>query len=237
MNWEYHYIKVAGHFGMEKIVVLLQNYLYWPKLQEYARKYIRSCISCIIAKPVIKKQGIYIPMPNPDIPWESISINDMYVLPSTKNGNDRVCMDIDRFSKMPFLTPYKKSITTKAIEDERVYVHFRIPKTIILDHDSRFLTTLWSNLWSLMGTKLTKSTSFYPQTNGLTKVVNMMIVHILRMYNSKNPCTWHESLPYVFHNYNKAIHSSTDHIPFYVGLGFQPLGLIDVALPLETTQT
>jgi hypothetical protein len=64
-----------------------------------------------------------------------------------------------------------------------------------------------------------------------------MIVHILRMYNSKHPRTWDESLPYVQHSYNKALHSSTDHSPFQVGLGFQPLGPIDVALPLATTQT
>jgi hypothetical protein len=64
-----------------------------------------------------------------------------------------------------------------------------------------------------------------------------MIVHILCMYNSKHPRTWEESLPYVQHSYNMALHSSTDHSPFQVGLGFQPLRPIDVALPLATTQT
>jgi hypothetical protein len=64
-----------------------------------------------------------------------------------------------------------------------------------------------------------------------------MIVHILRMYNSKHPRTWDESLPYVQHSYNRALHSSIDHNPFQVGLGFQPLGPIDVALPLAVTST
>jgi hypothetical protein len=62
-------------------------------------------------------------------------------------------------------------------------------------------------------------------------------MHILRMYNSKNPCTWDEILPYVQHSYNQALHSSTGHSPFQVGLGFQPLGPIDVALPLAVTST
>jgi hypothetical protein len=56
------------------------------------------------------------------------------------------------------------------------------------------------------------------------------------MYNSNHPRTWDESLPYVHHSYNKALHSSTDHTPFQVGLGFQTLGPINVALPLSTTQ-
>jgi hypothetical protein len=53
-----------------------------------------------------------------------------------------------------------------------------------------------------MDTKLTKSMVFHLQTNGQTKVVNQMIVHILRMYNSKHPRTWDEILPYVQHSYN-----------------------------------
>ena len=63
-----------------------------------------------------------------------------------------------------------------------------------------------------------------------------MIVHILRMYNSKHPRTWDESLPYVQHIYNRALHSSTSHNPFQVGLGFQPLFPIDIAMAFAATQ-
>ena len=76
----------------------------------------------------------------------------------------------------------------------------------------------------MMDTKLTKSTALHPQTDGQTEVVNRMIVHILRMYNSKHPRTWYESLPYVQHIYNQ------------VGLGFEPLCPIDVAIPFAATQ-
>jgi len=88
----------------------------------------------------------------------------------------------------------------------------------------------------MLDTKLTKSTAFHPQTDGQTEVVNRMIVHILHMYNSKHPRTWDESLPYVQHSYNRALHSSTNHSPFQVGLGFQPLCPIDVAMPFAATQ-
>jgi len=87
----------------------------------------------------------------------------------------------------------------------------------------------------MLDTKLTKSTTFHPQTDGQTKVVNMMIVHILRMYNSKHPRTWDKSLPYVQHNYNRVLHSSTGHNPFQVVFGFQALCPIDVAMPFVAT--
>jgi len=53
MIWEEHHSRVAGHFGVEKIVVVLQNYFYWPKLLLDVGKYIRPCITYSITKPTI----------------------------------------------------------------------------------------------------------------------------------------------------------------------------------------
>ena len=95
-------------------------------------------------------------------------------------------MVIDRFSKMAIMSSYKKNITTEATGKlffERVWVHFGIPQSIILDRDNSFLSTFWSSLWSMLDTKLTKSTTFHPQMDGQTEVIDKMIVHILRMYN------------------------------------------------------
>jgi hypothetical protein len=88
----------------------------------------------------------------------------------------------------------------------------------------------------MLDMKLTKSTTFHLQTDGQTEVVNQMIIHILRMYNSKHPHTSDESLPYVQQSYNRTLHSSTNHSPFQVGLGFQPLCPIDIAMPFVATQ-
>jgi hypothetical protein len=86
-------------------------------------------------------------------------------LPSTKRGNDCVFVVVDRFSKMVILVACKKNITVEATAKlffEQVWVHFGIPQTIVSDQDSRFLSTFWSSLWSLLDTKLTKSMAFHP---------------------------------------------------------------------------
>jgi hypothetical protein len=138
-------------------------------------------------------------------------------LSSTKQGNDCVFVVIDQFSKMAILIACKKNVILADIYKlffEIVWFHFWIPQTIIFNQENRFLKTFWSSLWSLVDTNLKKSTSFHPQIDGQIEVINRMIVHILRIYNSKNPCTWDKSLPYFQHSYNRAIHNSTDHSPF-----------------------
>jgi hypothetical protein len=157
---------MVGNFGMEKIVVVLQKHSYWPKLRQDVNKYIRSYTTRVIAKPTIKKQGLYTPLPTLERPWESISMDYMFGLPSTKKGNDCVFVVVDQFSNMAILIACTKSIIATDIVKlflERVWVHFGIPYTIISDRDNRFLSAFWLSLWSLLDTKLTKSTAFHPQ--------------------------------------------------------------------------
>jgi hypothetical protein len=57
---------------------------------------------------------MYTPLPTPGRLWESISMDYMSGLPSTKSGNDFVFVVVDRFSNMVILAAWKKSITIEA---------------------------------------------------------------------------------------------------------------------------
>ena len=96
--------------------------------------------------------------------------------------------------------PCKKQVTTEQTAHmffQNVWVHFGLPTSIISDRDSRFLGEFWSTLWGLVDTKLKKSTTFHPQTDGQIEVVNRRVVHLLRGCCSKHPKLWDESLHYV----------------------------------------
>jgi len=125
-----HYSQVVGHFWVEKTMAVLQKYFYWSNLWQDVGKYIRSCTACANAKSTINKKGLYTPLPTPSRPWESISMDYLSSLPSTKHGNDCVFVVVDVFSKMTILATCKKSITiesTTKLFFEWVWVHFGIP--------------------------------------------------------------------------------------------------------------
>ena len=42
------------------------------------------------------------------------------------------------------------------------------PKSIVLDCDTKFMSTFWHELHRLMGTKLLMFTAFHPQMDGVT---------------------------------------------------------------------
>jgi hypothetical protein len=59
----------------------------------------------------IKKKGLYTPLPIPEKPWESISMDYMSGFPSTKHVNDCMFVVVDWFLKMAILTACKKTVT------------------------------------------------------------------------------------------------------------------------------
>ena len=86
-----------------------------------------------------------------------------------------------------------------------------------------------------MDTKLKKSTTFHPQTDGQTEVVNKTVIEFLREYCSKHPNLWDEHLCYVQHAYNREKHSSTQRSPFETYFGFTPRSPLDFVFGKDTT--
>jgi hypothetical protein len=111
---------------------------------------------------------------------------------------------------------------------EKVWVLFGIPRSIISDRGTRFLSAFWTTLWEKMETKLKRSTHFHPQIDGQKKVVNKTSVHLLRGYNQKHPNTWDENLIYIQHSYNRVVHISTNKSPFETCFGHLPPSPLDV---------
>jgi hypothetical protein len=68
-------------------------------------------------------------------------------------------------------------------------VHFGIPRSIILDRDTKFLSAFWTTPRENISTKLNRSITFHPQIDEKIEVVNETLVQLLRGYNQKHPKT------------------------------------------------
>jgi hypothetical protein len=88
---------------------------------------------------------------------------------TTRKRCDYLFVVVDRFNKMCIVVPFINNIKGKEVENmffEQVWVLFGLPRSIISNRDTRFLSAFWTTLWEKMDTKLKKSTTFHPQPYG-----------------------------------------------------------------------
>ncbi|MBW0586278.1 hypothetical protein O181_125993 [Austropuccinia psidii MF-1] len=104
-------------------------------------------------------------------------------------GGDRsynACLVIVyRFSKTPIFLPCHKDYTamdTALLIWNRVVSWTEIFTNIISDRDPKLTSALWTNLHQLFGTKLSFSTAYHPQTDGLAERMSQTLEDMVRRF-------------------------------------------------------
>ncbi|KAI3469143.1 hypothetical protein Pfo_025806 [Paulownia fortunei] len=234
---EAHSGGLMGYFGVAKTLGVLHEHFFWPHMKRDVERICAKCINCKQAKSKQQPHDLYITLPIPSAPWVDISMDFVLGLPKTERGKDSVFVVVDRFSKMAHFIACHKTDDASHVANlffrEIVRLH-GMPKTIVSDRDTRFLSYFWKTLWGKLGTKLLFSTTCHPQTDGQTEVVNRTLSTLLRAIIQKNLKTWEDYLPHVEFAYNRCIHSATKFSPFDIVYGFNPLTPLDLTpLPLN----
>ncbi|MBW0532466.1 hypothetical protein O181_072181 [Austropuccinia psidii MF-1] len=109
----------------------------------------------------------------PRKPWEIIHMDWVIGLPP---GGDRsynaFLVIFYRFGNTPIFLPCHKDYTaidTALLTWNRVISWTGIFTNIMGDRDTKFTSALWTNLPQLFGTKLSFSTAYHPQIDGLAE--------------------------------------------------------------------
>jgi hypothetical protein len=227
---ENHDSKVAGHFGQFKTAERMKQNFYWPKMDDDARDYVRSCDTCQRDKVSRhRRYGLLQPLDIPYRPWTSISMDFITALPES-DGFTQIWVIVDRLTKMAHFIPLRVSegSSESPVEDlakvfaKEVWRLHGLPSDIVSDRDTRFTSRFWQELTKHLGIKLPMSTTFHPQTVGQTERVNEVLEVYLRHYCSFQQDDWADLLPLAEHAYNTAVSETTKMSPFFANYGYQP---------------
>ena len=222
-----HDAKFSGHVGGTRTLHNLSRHYWWPGMRSDVRRYVAECVSCQRNKPTNQaRAGLPQPMPIPEAPWETMTMDFIMELPVTDAGYDAVVVFVDKLTKLCHIAPCKT--TTTAEQFARIYLehvvkHHGFQKDIISDRDPRWQSEFWKELSKDFEMKLRFSSAFHPQTDGQTERTNRTLEEMLRHYVSPNHSDWDKHLPMIEFAMNNSLQSSTGQTPFYLYTGRHPI--------------
>ncbi|GBG77141.1 hypothetical protein CBR_g23467 [Chara braunii] len=215
-----------GHFGWQKTLANQMHAYTWPGMKNDCIEYVHSCKVCQWNKTTTHAPlGLLKPLPIPDQPGDSVSIDFMDVSVKSRYGKSQVMVIVDRFSKYAVFVPLPSEARTELVIrnffDHWVSEH-GVPLSIVSDRETRFTSQNWQELMKVYGSKLLMSSGRHPETNGQTEQMNKILQQVLRMYIRPDQIDWDEMLPKVASAYNNSMHLSTCRTPNELHKSFRP---------------
>jgi transposase InsO family protein len=189
-------------------------------------EFIKSCDSCQRVKPRFgKPPGLLQPLPIPEAPWTSVSMDFVTGLPKSKAGYDAILVVVDRLTKMARLIPTHTSVTARQTAQlflDEVFRQHGMPDELVTDRDPRFTGNFFRSLCELMGVKQCMSTAYHPQTDGQTERMNRIMEDMLRHFVNPEGTNWCSYLPSAEFAINNAWQESVRNTPFFLNYGRHP---------------
>jgi len=205
---------------------LLKRHVSWTQMAADVKHFVQHCDACQRGKGGnARPGGLLQPLQVPDHPWESVSMDFVVHLPQTAAGHTAILVCVDRLTKMVHLGPCRDTSTAEDVAKlffNMVFVKHGLPLNVVTDRDSRFTSKFWSALCAAVGTKMSMSTAFHPQSDGNTERVNRVMEDMLRHVVAADQSDWDLHLGLVEFAINNAYHESIRTTPFMLNSGRHP---------------
>jgi hypothetical protein len=164
-------------------------------------------------------------IPIPSRPFEVVTMDFIPWLPMTEDGHNNLLVIICKLTKFGIFIATDMTITdlgTARLFFEFVLSRFGLPLQIICDRDKRWSQYFWKELCSIMGILRALTTSYHPQADGQTEVLNQTVETALRTYVNRRLNDWDKYLSSFALSYNNTPHSATGYAPAYLLYGYTP---------------
>src|SRR5690606_7788449 len=135
-----HESPLHGHPGVTKTIQRISKEYWFPRMRRHVKEILRRCDLCARTKAARHRPyGQLQPLPVPEAPWESISMDFITKLPlsedpATKTKYDSILNIVDRLTKYAIFIPYQESMTATQfahIFNRHVTSNHNPPKEII----------------------------------------------------------------------------------------------------------
>jgi hypothetical protein len=220
----YHDPPAMGHPGVDKMTAAMNKEVYWQGMIRDIKQFVGSCETC----QRFKSHNPQIPtekMPIPTQPFEDVSMDVVGPVPSSSTGYQYVLVIQDRLSRWLIFVPMRNS---SAETIARLFLtewvcQFGVPKRILTDRGSNFLSHTMKELNSSLGVHHVKTAAYHPQGNGQNERTHRQLHSYLSMFLSPTTRrTWDTMLKYASWVHNSSHHEALQASPFEIMTGLRP---------------
>ncbi|GJR24625.1 putative reverse transcriptase domain-containing protein [Tanacetum coccineum] len=104
----------------------------------------------------------------PEWKWDNIMMDFITKLPKSSHGFDTIWVIVDQLTKSAYFLPIRENDPLDKLA--RLYLNMivarhGIPVSIICDHDGRFTSNFWRSFQKALGTNISMSTAYHPETD------------------------------------------------------------------------
>ena len=215
--------EMYAHIGPLKVIKMLSDFFYYPKLAKIVRRRLASCDSCQRNK--VTNQTCFSEMRNylPERPNEILSIDFYGPLPASKGGFKYILSTIDAFSKYVVLYPLRRA-NTKAVINKLTKDHFPKhgkPSKIVTDHGTQFTSPVWSEFLKEQQIQPVFSSIRHPQSN-IVERIHRELSRFFRSLIGENHGSWWSWIKVIGSCMNETYHETTEFTPIELQLNKKP---------------
>ena len=224
-----HDIPMAGHQGRDKTRQRILRRFYWPSLFKDTEMYCKSCRVCQKSSKRGVKPAPLVPLPVISEPFSRVAMDIVGPLPRSQAGNRYILVVCDYATRYPEAIPLR-TIDAEHIAEEliKLFARVGVPKEILTDQGSNFMSQLLAELYRLLGVKAIRTSPYHPQTDGLVERFNQTLKGMLRKTAHDGGKYWDKQIPYLLFAYREVPQSSTGFSPFELLYGRDVRGPLDI---------
>nr|GFA42804.1 putative reverse transcriptase domain-containing protein [Tanacetum cinerariifolium] len=115
--------------------------------------------------------------------WHNTTMDVITKLPKSSKGFNTIWVIVDRLTKSNHFLPIRENDPLDKLARlylNRIVARHGITVSIICDRDGRFTSNFWKSFQKALGTELSMSTAYHPETDGQSKRTIQTLEDILR---------------------------------------------------------
>nr|GEW76368.1 reverse transcriptase domain-containing protein [Tanacetum cinerariifolium] len=215
---EPHNSKYSIHLGSDKMYQDMKKLYWWSNMKSNIATYVRKYLTCTKVKAEHQRpSGLLVQPAIPEWKWDNIMMNFITKLPKSSQGFDTIWVIVDRLTKSTHFLPIKENDPLDKLARlylNRIVARHRIPVSIICDHDGRFTSSFWRSFQKALGTDISMSIAYHPETNDQSERTIQTLEDMLRAYVIDFGKGWVKHLPLAEFLYNNSYHASIKAAPY-----------------------